>query len=67
MLTSHSPFFSPLLFVSLVAFFLQQVLTYQHNRYELPGTIYHNHHASVNIVDDAAQRSFQIMDIEWQE
>lgn len=64
MLTSHLSIFS-LLFVSLVTFFLQQMLTYKHNRYELPGTIYHNHHAWVNIVDDAAQRSFQIMHIEW--
>lgn len=64
MLTSHCQFFS-LSFVNLVAGLLQQVLTYKHNRYEIPATIYHNHHAWVNIAGDAAQRSFQIMHIEW--
>ena len=50
-----------------MAFLLQQVPTYRHNRYEVPGTIYHTHHAWANIVDDAAQRSFQIIRVEWWE
>jgi len=53
--------------VNLMAFLLQQVPTYRHNRYEVPGTIYHTHHAWANIVDDAAQRSFQIIRVEWWE
>lgn len=40
-----------------MAFLLLQVPSYEHNRYEVTGTMYHNHHALANIVDDAAQSS----------